>query len=49
MGNLRFGIQPFWFWNGEMDKDEMSRQIEQMYRQGIKGFMIQSSQGMESH
>lgn len=47
MGNLRFGIQPFWFWNGEMDKDEMSRQIEQMYRQGIKGFMIHPRQGME--
>lgn len=47
MESLKFGIQPFWFWNGEMDREEMTRQIEEMHMQGIKGFMIHPRQGME--
>lgn len=41
------GIQPFWFWNGEMDHSEIVRQIREMAEQGIKGFLIHPRQGME--
>lgn len=34
------GILPFWFWNGEMDEDEMEWQIKEYKSQGIPGFFI---------
>ena len=45
--DLKYGIQPFWFWNGWMDEDEIIRQIREMKAQGIKGFIIHPRQGME--
>jgi len=39
------GILPFWFWNGEMSKDEMAWQLEQYRAQGMPGFMIHSRFG----
>ena len=47
MTPLQFGIQPFWFWNGEMREDEIVRQIEAMHAQGLRGFLIHPRQGME--
>lgn len=44
---LQYGIQPFWFWNGQMDESEMSRQILEMKEQGWKGFLIHPRQGLE--
>lgn len=44
---LKLGIQPFWFWNGAMDKEEIIRQITAMKEQGMKGFIIHPRQGMD--
>ncbi len=41
------GIQPFWFWNGKMEEEEIRRQIREMADKGIRGFLIHSRQGME--
>lgn len=43
----KLGMQPFWFWNGEMDEGEIVRQIQEMKEKGIPGFMIHPRQGME--
>ena len=45
--SLQLGVQPFWFWNGEMNDSEVRRQIQEMHSQGIRGFMIHPRQGME--
>jgi len=26
---VRFGIQPFWFWNGEMEDGEIAKQVQE--------------------
>lgn len=44
---FKLGMQPFWFWNGEMDEEEIVRQILEMKAKGIPGFMIHPRQGME--
>ena len=43
---LRFGIQPFWFWNGKMEDGETARQVQEMASQGIRGFFIHPRQGL---
>jgi len=43
---LKFGIQPFWFWNGKMRDDDIQWQIKEMANQGIKGFFIHPRQGL---
>lgn len=45
--DLKYGIQPFWFWNGDMKEKEMIRQIQEMAEKGIRGFFIHPRQGME--
>ena len=45
--DLKLGIQPFWFWNGNLDREEIVRQIGEMHDQGISGFIIHPRQGME--
>lgn len=45
--NLKLGIQPFWFWNGDMKEEEIVRQIIEMKNQGVPGFLIHPRQGME--
>lgn len=47
MNTLQHGIQPFWFWNGEMDDREIERQIGEMAEKGFHGFLIHPRQGME--
>ncbi len=44
---LKYGIQPFWFWNGDMEEKEIRRQIHEMADKGIRGFFIHPRQGME--
>lgn len=44
---LKHGIQPFWFWNGELRDEEIQRQIKKMKEQGFHGFLIHPRQGME--
>ena len=43
---LKCGIQPFWFWNGDMRDDEIKRQIKEMSDKGIRGFFIHPRQGL---
>lgn len=40
------GEQPFWFWNGNISKDEVRRQIFSMKEGGAKGFFLHPRQGM---
>lgn len=40
------GFYPFWFWNGNMSAEEIRRQIDEMAKQGIRGFFIHPRQGM---
>lgn len=44
---LNFGIKPFWFWNGDMEDDEITRQIKEMGQKGISGFFIHPRQGLK--
>ena len=39
---------PFWAWNGQMDPDEVERQIRDMHAQGIGGFFMHSREGLET-
>lgn len=40
-------IKPFWFWNGTMTRDEISRQIHEMADKGLGGMFICARQGMD--
>ncbi|MDR6880703.1 glycosyl hydrolase [Bacillus sp. 3255] len=42
-----YRVQPFWFWNGDMNDDEIERQIEEMHVQGVGGFFICPRQGLQ--
>lgn len=42
----KYRIKPFWFWNGEITKEEISRQIGEMARGGLGGVFICARQGM---
>ncbi len=44
---LSRGFYPFWFWNGDMRRDEIRWQIKQMSEAGIKGFFIHPRQGLK--
>ncbi len=44
--DLKLGMQPFWFWNGDMEEETIVEQIREMKRKGIQGFMIHPRQGM---
>ncbi len=37
---------PFWFWNGDMQDEEIRVQIAEMARQGVGGFYICARQGL---
>jgi hypothetical protein len=45
--NLQLGVQPFWFWNGDMNDAEIKRQIDEMAAQKIPGFFIHPRQGLD--
>jgi len=42
---VEHGMKPFWFWNGEMKDEEITRQIKEMADKGIGGFFIHPRQG----
>ncbi|MEH7254038.1 glycosyl hydrolase [Neobacillus niacini] len=42
-----FRIHPFWFWNGDMEGHEISRQITEMADKGVGGFFICPRQGLK--
>lgn len=39
-------IKPFWFWNGEITKEEVRCQIREMADKGLGGVFICARQGM---
>ncbi len=41
------GLYPFWFWNGELEENEIIWQIDQMAEKGVRGFFIHSRQGLK--
>lgn len=38
--------KPFWSWNGELDEQELLRQIDCMHEMGFGGFFIHSRTGL---
>ena len=48
MRDLAPGFYPFWFWNAEVEEEEIRRQIREMAGQRIKGFFIHSRQGLST-
>lgn len=43
----KFGVFPFWFWNDNLNAEELRRQIAEMNSQGINGFFIHPRQGLK--
>ena len=41
-----FGPIPFWFWNDDLDHDEIKRQISAFLEKGIHGFVIHPRKGL---
>lgn len=39
------GIYPFWFWNGDQQEEELSRQVRLFAAAGCKGMVLHSRQG----
>ncbi|MFE5319228.1 glycosyl hydrolase [Paenibacillus sp. NPDC056579] len=44
---VEFRVHPFWFWNGEMEEEEIARQIGEMKDKGVGGIFICARQGMD--
>ena len=43
---VEYRIKPFWFWNGDITKEEISHQIKEMADKGLGGMFICARQGM---
>lgn len=43
---LDMGIVPFWFWNGDLDYDEMEWQLRQYYDRGVRSLFIHGRMGL---
>ena len=41
-----FSPVPFWFWNDELDRKELKRQLLDFYEKGIRGFVIHPRKGL---
>ncbi len=41
-----FSPIPFWFWNDELDRDELKRQLLDFYDKGIRGFVLHPRKGL---
>lgn len=46
MDSWRPGFYPFWFWNDTLSADEIEWQVQEMAKQGIRGFFIHCRQGL---
>ncbi|MDR0656979.1 MAG: hypothetical protein LBG22_11750, partial [Treponema sp.] len=44
-----FGVLPFWFVNGEMEYEEMARQIGELADKGMPGFIFHSRFGIKDY
>ena len=44
-----FSVLPFWFWNDELDADEIIRQIDDFQQHGVDGFVIHPRVGLPRH
>ena len=44
----QYSIRPFWFWNGEMEPEEISRQIRLMVEHGVYGAYVHNRDGLET-
>lgn len=42
-----YRIHPFWFWNGEMEDEQIRLQIREMAEKGLGGFFICARQGLK--
>ncbi|MCM3207109.1 glycosyl hydrolase [Paenibacillus illinoisensis] len=43
----QYRIHPFWFWNGDMEEEQIKRQVNEMSSQGVGGFFICPRQGLQ--
>lgn len=43
--SMRQRIKPFWFWNGDMNEEEIEHQLREMKEQGLGGAFICARQG----
>ena len=39
---------PFWSWNGDLQEEELLKQIDWMYKQGMGGFFMHARAGLET-
>ena len=44
----KYSIRPFWFWNGNLTGEELSRQISQMTEHGVYGAYAHNRDGLET-
>ena len=44
-----FSQAPFWFWNDQLNKTEISRQLDDFQDHGIHGFVIHPRAGLPRH
>lgn len=42
-----YRIHPFWFWNGDMEDEQIEAQIGEMAAQGVGGFFVCARQGLK--
>src|SRR5579884_2828483 len=43
-----YRLVPFWFWNDDMEVEEIGRQIKEMAEKGVGGFFICARQGLKT-
>lgn len=44
----KYSIRPFWFWNGKMEGEEISRQIRLMVEHGVYGAYAHNRDGLQT-
>ncbi len=44
-----FGMMPFWFWNDDLDENEIRRQIREFHAKGFGGFIPHARIGLSRH
>jgi hypothetical protein len=45
---LEMGIIPFWFWNGDLDYDEMAWQLREYHAKGVRSIFIHGRMGLKN-
>jgi len=44
----KYSIRPFWFWNGKLEAEEISRQIHLMVEHGVYGAYVHNRDGLQT-